>query len=257
MPVVGQRAAAVVIELTGGFGPAMMAPLGTRPGGGCSWCCGPPGANRSPSTSSTCWRPSPRRPPSSSSWPVPSSGNGGSRCRPTGTASPATCTTTSSSGSSPPALSLDRLSRSLEADHPGRGRPPVSAASTSWTARSPGSGRRSSSCTRPTDLPWRCGAQLAEVVRSVTEGHELRPDLRIRHERRGPAPGSRARPRRGGPGAGHERGPARRRHRLTVTVDVTDEVEAWSPTTAAGCRRSPCAAAWPTWPTAPSGGAGG
>ena len=182
------------------------------------------------------------------------------RCRPTATASPATCTTTSSSGSSPPALSLDRISRSLEPDDP--------------------------------DVAARLVAQRRRAATAPSP--EIRTSIFELHEAEDASPAAVRRPAgRGGP-VGHRR--ARRAtatcgsgtsvddlpptscstssrwsgswsptscgtpraSRLTVAVDRRRRGDAsWSPTTAAGSRRSRCAAAWPTWPTAPSAGADG
>ena len=107
---------------------------------------------------------------------------------------------------------------------------------------------------------WPCAGGSAEVVRSVDRGpRRCGRDLRIRGEVDELPPRARARPRRGGAGAGRRTWcgtPSASRVTVAVTVERRG-VASWSPTTAAGCRRSPCAAAWRTSPTAPSGGAGG
>ena len=60
-PLLGLNTPAAV-EVTAGFGPAMLAPLGQTPGRGLLVVMRSAGASRSPPTSSTCWLRSRRRP---------------------------------------------------------------------------------------------------------------------------------------------------------------------------------------------------
>ena len=118
MPVVGRRAA-VVVELTAGYGPAMIVPLGDGTDRGLLVTLRRRGARAvQPPTTWTCSPSSPPGPRSSWSWPAGSSASAGSSCRPTATASPATCTTTSSSGSSPRRSRWTGSAASLQAEHP-------------------------------------------------------------------------------------------------------------------------------------------